>query len=178
MRPRAGLRFEGPPVSLGWAHRLRAWRGRLLFGGGPGQEVHAATFIRQRRLVLDSELRRRPGELGRIALHELFHFVWVRLSNAERRRWEELIRRQLALGSSGELGWSAEQRLQRLRHSDIEGRSRRWREYVCESFCDSAAWAFGRLRRHDEFTLPEPFRSQRRLLLETIVRHRGGVLPI
>jgi hypothetical protein len=149
-----------------------------VLGDGPGQEVHAATFIRQRRLVLDSGLRRRPGELGRIALHELFHLVWVRLSNAERRRWEDLVRQQLALGASGELGWSAEERLLRLRAADIEARSRRWREYVCESFCDSAAWAFGRLRRHDEFTLREPFRSQRRRLLVEIVRHRGGVLPI
>lgn len=175
---RAGLRFEGRPVRLGWAGQLRAWRGRLLSGEGPGQEVHAATFIRQRRLVLDSALRRSPGELSRIGLHELFHFVWVRLSNAERRRWEDLVRRQLALGARGELGWSAEQRLQKLRPADIESRSRRWREYVCESFCDSAAWAFGRLRRHAEFTLPEPFVSGRAELLFEIVRHRGGVLPI
>lgn len=129
-------------------------------------------------MVLDAELRRRPGELARIGLHELFHLVWVRLSNAERHRWEELIRRQLALGSSGELGWSAEERLVRLRPADIAARTRRWRDYVCESFCDSAAWAFGRLRRHEEFTLPEPFRRERRQLLEAMVRHRGGVLPI
>ncbi|MCX7602977.1 MAG: hypothetical protein N2036_02780 [Bryobacteraceae bacterium] len=140
--------------------------------------MHAASFIRQRRLVLDMALRRSPGELSRIALHELFHFVWVRLSNSERRRWEELIRRQLALGATGELGWSAEQRLSSLRAADIEARSRRWREYVCESFCDSGAWAFGFLRRHGEFTLPEPFRSQRRQALAEIVRHHGGVLPI
>ncbi|MCS7041429.1 MAG: hypothetical protein NZR01_01400 [Bryobacteraceae bacterium] len=149
-----------------------------MFGEGPGQEVHAASFIRERRLVLDEALRRSPGELSRIALHELFHFVWVRLSNAERRCWEELLRQQMALGATGELGWSAEKRLASLRPADIERRSRRWREYVCESFCDSAAWAFGLLRRHGEFTLPEPFRSQRRQTLAGIVRHHGGVLPI
>lgn len=172
------LGFEGRPVRLAWRRHLRAWRGKLHYGPGPGQEIHAASFIRARRMVLDAALRRSPGELARIALHELFHFVWVRLGNGERRSWEELLRRQLAEGAQGELGWSAEQRLRALRPSDIGTRSRRWREYACESFCDTAAWAFGRLRRHSEFTLAAAWRRQRREWFDEFLRHRKGVLPI
>lgn len=129
-------------------------------------------------MVLDSELRADAGELSRIALHELFHFVWIRLGNPARRSWEDLVRRQLRQGARGELGWSAEQRLRGLRTQDVERRSRRWREYVCESFCDSAAWAFGVLRTHAEFTLAAAFRTERRRWFAEIRRHRQGVFPI
>jgi len=123
-------------------------------------------------------LRADPGELSRIALHELFHFVWVRLGNPTRKRWEELVRNQIRRGAGGELGWSAEQRLLALQAGDLQHRSRRWREYVCESFCDSAAWAFGILRSHAEFTLQPVFRAERRRWLAAFLRHRNGVFPI
>lgn len=165
-------------MRLGWATDLHAWRGRLRSGPGPGQEVHAASFLRERRIVLDQALRSNPGELSRIALHELFHFVWIRLGNAERRRWEDLLRDQVLRGARGELGWSAEQRLRALRPSDVAGRTRRWREYVCESFCDTAAWAFGMLRSHDEFSLEMPFRPSRLRWFAEFRRHRNGVFPI
>lgn len=129
-------------------------------------------------MVLDSELKADAGELSRIALHELFHFVWIRLGNPARRSWEELVRRHLRQGARGELGWSAEQRLRELRPEDVERRSRRWREYVCESFCDSAAWAFGVLNAHSEFTLEPSFRTERRRWFAEIWRHRRGVFPI
>jgi len=165
-------------VRLGWAVQLRACRGKLRFGEGPGQEVHAASFLRERRMVLDRELKTDDGELSRIALHELFHFVWIRLGNPARRSWEELVRRQVRQGARGELGWSAEQRLRALRPEDVERRSRRWREYVCESFCDSAAWVFGVLRNHSEFTLEPAFRAERRRWFAEFRRHRGGVFSI
>lgn len=165
-------------MELGWAEQLRACRGKLRYGPGTGQQVHAASFLRQRRIVLDRELRADPGELSRIALHELFHFVWVRLGNPTRKRWEELVRNQIRRGAGGELGWSAEQRLLALQAGDLQHRSRRWREYVCESFCDSAAWAFGILRSHAEFTLQPVFRAERRRWLAAFLRHRNGVFPI
>ncbi|MGQ9917248.1 MAG: hypothetical protein ACUVS7_07510, partial [Bryobacteraceae bacterium] len=121
---------------------MRAWRGRLHLGKGPGQPVHAASFLRRRWVVLDRELADDPDELARVALHEIFHFVWIRLNNGERRRWEHLIAGETAAGARGELGWSAEWRRNALRQDDLRRRSRRWRDYVCESFCDSAAWAF------------------------------------
>ena len=67
------------PVQAGANRRL--WR----------TSVHAATFIRQRRIVLDAELLRSDAELRRILIHELFHFVWARLANAVRRSFEELL---------------------------------------------------------------------------------------
>lgn len=129
-------------------------------------------------MVLDVDLKAHPAELARIALHEIFHFVWLRLNNAERRRWEQLLMEELAAGARGELGWSAEMRRNALRSGDLRRRTRRWRDYVCESFCDSAAWAFSGLRSHGEFTLPARFRPARRRLLQEVFRHRGGEFPI
>ena len=36
------------------------------------------------------------------------------------------------------------------------------KRYVCESFCDTAAWLFAGLRRHPEFTLSALDRRQRK----------------
>ncbi len=165
-------------MHLEWGASLHACRGRLRFGDGPGEAVHAASFLRERRLVLDASLRASRGELARIALHELFHFVWLRLGNPARRSWEDLVRRQVRAGARGELGWSAELRLGKLRPRDATQRTRRWREYACESFCDSAAWAFGPLRSHSEFTLEERFRPARKRWFDELLRHRNGVFPI
>jgi hypothetical protein len=104
-----------------------------------GNPAHAATFIRQRLIILDSELRRDSAERGRILLHELFHFVWVRLGNARRLAWEDLLRAEWQAKARGEVGWSAEWRKNQLSASDLRHHTRRWREYCCESFCDTAA---------------------------------------
>jgi hypothetical protein len=42
------------------------------------------------------------------------------------------------------------------------GRTRRWREYCCESFCDTAAWLYSGMRRHPEFALAAQFSAPRR----------------
>lgn len=124
--------------------------------------MHAASFLRQRRIVLDSALRRRPAELARILTHELFHFAWLRLGNPQRRSWENLLDRELVRGVRGELGWSAELIKQKLAATDRLDRSRLWRSYACESFCDSAAWLFRARPNHDEFTLSIRARQMRR----------------
>ena len=129
-------------------------RARCMRGG---QEVHAATFIRQRRIVLDRALLASRAELGRILVHELFHFVWVRLSNAQRHGYAAAIENELEARARGELGWSAEMRKRAL--ASRAGRA--WREYVCESFCDTAAWLYSGVRRHQEFTLAPRFRERR-----------------
>jgi hypothetical protein len=122
-----------------------------------GQEVHAATFIRQRRVVLDRALLATRAELGRILIHELFHFAWVRLSNAQRRGYAAAIEDELEARARGELGWSAE-----MRKRALQSRAgREWREYVCESFCDTAAWLYSGVTRHEEFTLAPRFRARR-----------------
>lgn len=150
--------FDGRSVRVSFLPVLRARRGHLHSGPGePGQPVHAASFIRVRKIVLDSALRSSRGELLRVALHELFHFAWVRLGNPARRSFELLLEGELAARARGELGWSAEFRKRRVRKED----QRAWRDYLCESFCDSAAWFFGGLRQHDEFTLARRFRNRR-----------------
>ena len=87
---------------------------------------------------------RRPPELARILTHELFHFAWVRLSNQSRRSYEALVRNEWKRRTRGELGWSAESRKAALfQGSRIAARrGKYWREYLCESFCDTAAWLY------------------------------------
>jgi hypothetical protein len=125
-------------------------------------EVHGGAFLRERRIALRAELARDPAELARIFVHELFHFAWVRLGNPRRRSWEELLDRECARGARGELGWSAEWRKAALDAGHRAARTRRWREYCCESFCDTAAWLFAGPPEHPEFTLAPRFRPPRR----------------
>jgi len=102
-----------------------------------GVKMDAAAYLRERRVVLERRLRGR--ELRRVTVHELFHFVWWRLGNPARRSWESLLTSER---SRGEAGWSAEWRKDALSEEDRRNRTRRWREYVCEAFCDSAAAIF------------------------------------
>jgi hypothetical protein len=155
--------LEGQPIRVFWQPRLRAWKGQLHSGDGPGAEVHAASFPRRRELILDAALAADGPELARILTHELFHFVWIRLGNRRRRDWEDLLVIEMAGRARGELGWSSEWRKQRLQAVDWLERKRRWREYCCESFCDTAAWVFGGLDGHEEFTLAARHRRRRRL---------------
>jgi hypothetical protein len=159
--------LAGRPIRIRVLPALHACGGRLRSGGSRGEEVHAASFLRRREIVLDTALLERSGELARILVHELFHFVWLRAGNPLRVSWGCLLARELDRGVRGELGWSAEQRKGRLTPGDARDRTLRWREYACESFCDSAAWLFSGLRRHDEFTLAKRFCAARRAWLRS-----------
>ena len=123
----------------------------------------AATSIPKRLILLDREVLAKQGDFERILIHEIFHFAWVRLSNASRRDWENLLASEKA---PGELGWSAEWRKLKLNSTDARLRSPKWRRYARESFCDSAAWLFADLKKHDEFTLPAASRRARKLWFE------------
>jgi len=120
--------------------------------------VHAGSFLRERRIAFEAELVDEPREFARIFVHELFHFVWLRLGNPRRWSYEALLRDELRRGALGELGWSAEWRKRNIRR----GGRRHWREYACESFCDTAAWLFSGVRSHPEYTLASRFREGRR----------------
>jgi hypothetical protein len=157
---------RGLPIEITFRTALRAHRGKLLSGDTPGREVHAASFLRQRRIVLDTTLKKQPRELTRILIHELFHFAWLRLGNPKRLDYEDLLRRECAARVKGELGWSAEFAKTALTPRDSARRTRRWREYVCESFCDSGAWLLAGVRLHEEFTLPPSARRARRVWFE------------
>ena len=94
--------------------------------------MHAASFIRQREIVLESELLNR-SDLPFILAHELFHFVWVRLGNRKRAGYAALLEAERRANARGELGESAAVRKQIASGT---------RDYVCESFCDTAAWLY------------------------------------
>lgn len=155
---------------------MRAHQGRLHSGPGPGLEVHAASFIRERRMVLDAALLKRPSELRRILVHELFHFVWARLGNPARRQYLALLEAECAAGARGELGWSSEMRKHSLAGAPLN--SRAWREYACESFCDTAAWLWARRASHREFTLKPRFKNARARWFSHLSSHRQGAFRI
>lgn len=126
----------------------------------------AATSIPGRVISLDREVLRSRGDFERILIHEIFHFVWVRLSNAIRRDWEQVLTAELARKAIGELGWSSEWRKAKLKRIDSRSRSSAWRRYACESFCDTAAWRYGGLIVHPEFTLAPRFKRLRQKWFE------------
>lgn len=135
----------------------------------------AATHIPRRVILLDAGLLAQRGEFERILIHEIFHFAWVRLSNQTRRAWEDVLTAELAARARGELGWSSEWRKDKLKRSDIGGRTPGWRRYVCESFCDTSAWLWSGLRRHDEYTLAAAPRRIRRAWFADHVLGRADI---
>jgi hypothetical protein len=147
-----GLLDRLPPLA-GSAIRLHAVP-RLKDSRGA---VHAAAFLRERRIAFDCS----PGEFPRIFVHELFHFAWARAGNPRRWRYERLLREERRAGAGGELGWSAEWRKRALAELEVRRRGRRWREYCCESFCDTAAWLYSGTAQHPEFTLASEWRRRR-----------------
>lgn len=165
--------LEGEELAVIFRPELTAWRRKLLSGDGRGRPVHAGSDIRKRRMVLDSALRQHPSELARILVHELYHFAWVHLGNPRRLSYEDLVLSQL--GAPGELGWSAEATKGALAPADSAQRTRRWREYVCESFCDTAAWLHSTLDVHEEWTLAPRYRRARKRWFEEYI---GRVLSI
>lgn len=138
----------------------------------------AAASIPRRLILLDAVVFTRAGEFERILIHELFHFAWVRLSNRQRRDWENILMHELAGQAAGELGWSAEWRKDALSSRDIRRRTPRWRRYACESFCDTAAWLHAGLRKHDEFTLAGALRRRRRQWFRDALRIGHDTLKV
>jgi hypothetical protein len=154
--------LEGAPIALFPVAGLR----------DGGRDVHAGSFVRKRSIAFNCAKK----EFARVCVHELFHFVWLRLGNQRRRAYEEVLRTEFTAGARGELGWSAEWRKNELTAGDVQFRNRLWREYCCESFCDTAAWIYSGIRRHPEFTLLRKFRERRRRWFTGIERY--APLPV
>lgn len=114
--------------------------------------------MRERRILFNCT----RAEFPRIFVHELFHFVWVRAGNPFRRSFERLVNAEMEGHARGELGWAAESRKRRLTPEERVRRTRKWREYCCESFCDTAAWLYSGIAKHAEFTLRASWRERRR----------------
>jgi hypothetical protein len=104
----------------------------------------------------------------------LLHFAWVRAGNRRRREWENLLRKEWQARARGECGWSAEWRKNQLCLRDADIRTRAWREYCCESFCDSGAWICGGGEK--EVTLAARHRRARQAWFENFLNRRG--IPI
>ena len=118
--------------------------------------------MHKREMILDKGLQAKPRELRRILIHEVFHFAWMRLGQPARESYTQMVAEEFARGARGELGWSAQYRKDALRQGKaVDFTSTRWRDYVCESFCDTAAWFFSGLRGHAEFTLSIRYRQAR-----------------
>jgi hypothetical protein len=136
--------FDGPPIKIRYRAGLR---------DTAGNPASAATFVRGRETILDPELQRHPRQHRRVLLHEYFHFAWVRLGNPRRAAWEAFLKVEWNAHARGEAGWSAEWRKQKLSERDVAERSRRWREYCCESFCDTGAFVIDAYSDRSEITL-------------------------
>ncbi len=146
--------LPGEPIWLSVKPQLTAHRGKLLSKKpGKGIAVHAASFIRMRRIVLAQELLTSSDTLRLIVAHELFHFAWVRLGNPLRRSYGSLLEEEMQAGVRGELGESAGVRKLLLPTG--------WRDYVCESFCDTAAWFYFPEITDPHRNLPNRWRGQR-----------------
>jgi len=161
------IEFTGQAILIEFRPRLRAHRGKLGEHGSDerGAEVHAASFLHRRLIILDSALLRNKRECERILAHEIFHFVWWK-APAIRTEYGSLIGREFITATPGEMGWSADWRKQALRAGDVANNSRAFREYLCESFCDSCACLLLGISRHEEITLPASARKIRRHFFE------------
>ena len=163
--------LTGNRIKVMFRPALTAHAGKLLSGSGKGTAVHAASFLRTREIVLEDRLLKTPKRLRRIFAHEVFHFVWLRIGNQKRRSYEMVLEAELRRGAHGELGWSAESLKQDLTAADCAARTSKWRQYACESFCDTAGWAFGSNRKYAELTLAKGFRKLRlRWLVEEMLQ--------
>jgi hypothetical protein len=170
-------RLEGRAIRIRFLPGLSAGIRKLYSNRVYGQPVYAGTFIRKRQIVLDLELAEKPKELARILTHELFHFAWVRLGNQTRRSYQALLEREWKQRARGELGWSAESRKSALSHHPPPTTHHpRYREYACESFCDTAAWLYSGVARHREFTLADRHRKRRAEWFRATFGSRG--IPI
>ena len=165
-RPEIGLRrlpqLSGRQIHVSFKPGLTAHRGKLLSKSIKGDAVYAGCFLRKRRIVMDDDMLRTPRILERIFVHEVFHFVWLRLGALVRASYEELVSAELDRAARGELGWSSESLKLKVTGTDRAERSRRWRDYICESFCDTAGWLFGSTRQYSEMTLARRYRDARR----------------
>lgn len=168
-------RLDGRIIHLSFKPALTADRRHLYSNRPLGQPVFAGSFIRKREIILDQELAHQPREFARILIHELFHFTWVRLGNPARRSYEDLLRLERRQRARGELGWSAELRKNKLAKTPGP-HDALWREYLSESFCDTAAWLYAGYRRHPEYTLAARHRNRRAEWFQAIFRER--VIPI
>jgi hypothetical protein len=144
--------LTGSPIFVSSQPCLTSYRGQLLSGRGElGTPVHAASFIRRREIILETQLLAHSNKLRLIVTHEVFHFIWARLGNQRRASYTQVVMAEMAAGARGELGESAHS----WKQSDAK-------IYICESFCDTGAWLYSGVKRSSEFTLSAGWKQKRR----------------
>ncbi len=153
--------LEGGFILIAFQPDLTAHRSQLWSGHTCGTPVHAGTFIRQRRIVLETALLRRPLLLRLILQHEIFHFVWVRLNNTSRNEFAALLETECRSRARGELGESAS--VHKCTPTET-----RWRNYVCESFCDTAACFYAGASSSLDYGLAHHWRTRRQNWIESL----------
>jgi hypothetical protein len=117
--------------------------------------------LRERRVVIEDSLTLRPLELRLIVIHELLHFAWWRLGNARRIGFGALLAEECVARTHGELGESSLVAKDAYLSGDGDGKERLWRDYVCESFCDTGAWIFSGIEDHASFQLASRWKTRR-----------------
>lgn len=149
--------IAGGPIFINVRPELSVCAGELLSGAsGRGKQVYAASFIRHRQIVLETTLLTNKPVFRLILAHELMHFLWASLTNGPRRSFEELLRYEYSRHARGELGESSWVKKERC-----QAGFRCWKDYVCESFCDTGAWLYSGVRQHESFTLAARWRNRR-----------------
>lgn len=126
-------------------------------------------------MVLDDALAGSGSELARVVAHELFHFVWLRMNNRQRHVWGALLATER---TRGELGWSSEWRRKELGLDDARLNTRRWREYVSESFCDTGAWVATGMPGDQDVTPGRRWLARRKRFFGELRSHWNGVWRI
>ncbi len=150
--------LTGSPLLISALPKLTAHRGKLLSANlQKGKPVHAASFIRKREIVLETELLCKK-DLPQIFVHELFHFVWARLGNTRRAGYAALLADELHAHARGELGESATVAKDQAPASP---------NHICESFCDTAAWLYAPNPPNQHITLAPRWQKLRRLWFAT-----------
>jgi hypothetical protein len=150
--PRGAGTLAALPLLAAQASCARLSRLKAAPRGDPGAKL----------LAFDAELAADPKEFARIFVHEIFHFVWLRLGNPRRWSYEALLREEMRAGPAANWAGPRSGANAPSHPAMRERRTRRWREYVCESFCDTAAWMFSGVPAHREYTLAHRFRERRR----------------
>lgn len=154
--------MQGSPIVLEFQPNLRASRGKLLSGSPHrGHAVHAASFLPERRIVLERRLLAEADELRIILTHELFHFVWRRLGNRVRAEFDSLMQTECGNRARGAVGESSSVARKALTAEDLPARSARWKNFVCESFCDTAAWLHAGVSESEHFRLAKRWKDLR-----------------
>lgn len=129
--------------------------------GSRGRPVYAGSFLRERRIVLEDSLAAQSATLRLIFVHEVLHFAWWRLGNGSRSSFGKLLAGERAARARGELGESSQVAKDNYQSGPSAGSSQLWRDYVCESFCDTGAWLWAGVEDHDSFQLAARWKAKR-----------------